>query len=186
MGHPGIGAGEARATVDRGIRPARAYSWMLMESSFAVPLADRWFEDYVPGLVARYGSALVTEADIVRFAETFDPHDMHADPVGAVDGPFGGLIASGWHTTAVMMRIMVDHYLNQRTSLSSPGVDALRWRLPVRAGDVLSARFTVVSARISASKPDRGLVHTRIEVFNQHEEIVMSQVMMNLILRRPS
>ena len=155
-----------------------------MNDPFEVPLADRYLEDYLPGLVAEYGAELVSEESIVAFAAAFDPHLMHLDPAAALAGPFGGLIASGWHTTAVMMRIMVDNYLNERTSLGSPGVNELRWHLPVRAGDILSARFTVVSARVSASRPDRGLVHTRIEVSNQSRELVMSQVMMNLILRR--
>jgi acyl dehydratase len=142
-----------------------------MDDFFPVPLADRYLEDYTVGIVAEYGPVPVSGESIVEFAAAFDPHLMH-------------LIASGWHTTAVMMRIMVDNYLNERTSLGSPGVDDLRWHLPVRAGDELSARFTVLSARVSASKPDRGLVHTRIEVLNQREELVMSQVMMNLIRRR--
>jgi acyl dehydratase len=155
-----------------------------MNTSFTVPLADRYFEDYQPGIVVESGAVPVSEESIVAFAAAFDPHQMHVDPVAALAGPFGGLIASGWHTTAVMMRIMVDTYLNERTSLGSPGVDELRWRLPVRSGDILSARFTVLSARVSASKPDRGLVHTRIELHNQAGELVMSQVMMNLIRRR--
>lgn len=155
-----------------------------MNTSFTVPLADRHFEDYRPGIAAEYGAVLVSEESIIEFAAAFDPHAMHLDPAAAVAGPFGGLIASGWHTTAVMMRIMVDNYLNERTSLGSPGVDELRWRLPVRSGDILSARFTVLSARASASKPDRGLVHTRIEMHNQAGDLVMSQVMMNLIRRR--
>jgi acyl dehydratase len=155
-----------------------------MTAHFTVPLADRHFEDYAPGIVAEYGAELVSEARIVAFAAEFDPHRMHLDPVAALEGPFGGLIASGWHTTAVMMRIMVDNYLNERTSLGSPGVDELRWHLPVRAGDILSARFTVISARRSGSKPDRGLVHTRIEVSTQAGALVMSQVMMNLIRSR--
>ena len=155
-----------------------------MNTSFTVPLADRHFEDYRPGIVVESGHVPVSEESIVAFAADFDPHQMHLDPVAALAGPFGGLIASGWHTTAVMMRIMVDTYLNERTSLGSPGVDELRWRLPVRSGDILSARFTVLSARVSASKPDRGLVHTRIELHNQAGELVMSQVMMNLIRRR--
>jgi acyl dehydratase len=155
-----------------------------MDDFFPVPLADRYLEDYTVGIVAEYGPVPVSGESIVEFAAAFDPHLMHLDPVAALAGPFGGLIASGWHTTAVMMRIMVDNYLNERTSLGSPGVDDLRWHLPVRAGDELSARFTVLSARVSASKPDRGLVHTRIEVLNQREELVMSQVMMNLIRRR--
>jgi len=155
-----------------------------MDDFLAVPLADRYFEDYQPGVVAEYGAIEVSESSIVAFAAAFDPHLMHVDPVAALAGPFGGLIASGWHTTAVMMRIMVDNYLNERTSLGSPGVDELRWHRPVRAGDILTARFTVRSARPSVSKPDRGLVHTVIEVRNQAGELVMSQVMMNLILRR--
>ena len=155
-----------------------------MNTSFTVPLADRHFEDYRPGIVVESGHVPVSEESIVAFAAAFDPHLMHVDPVAALAGPFGGLIASGWHTTALMMRIMVDTYLNERTSLGSPGVDELRWRLPVRSGDILSARFTVLSARVSASKPDRGLVHTRIELHNQAGELVMSQVMMNLIRRR--
>ena len=157
-----------------------------MDDFLAVPLVERYFEDYAPGVVAEYGAEPVSEESIVAFAAAFDPHLMHVDPVAALAGPFGGLIASGWHTTAVMMRIMVDNYLNERTSLGSPGVDDLRWLRPVRAGDILSARFTVLSARASASKPDRGLVRTRIEVNNQAGEPVMSQVMMNLILRRGS
>jgi acyl dehydratase len=155
-----------------------------MNLPFSVPLADRFFEDYEVGLVAEYGAYEVTEAEIVRFAVAFDPHVMHTDAAGSIDGPFGGLIASGWHTTAMMMRIMVDNFLNERNSLGSPGVDDLRWHKPVRPGDVISARFTVVAARASASKPDRGLTHTRIELMNQTGDVVMSQVMLNLIRKR--
>jgi acyl dehydratase len=155
-----------------------------MNTSFSVPPADRFFEDYEVGLVAEYGSYEVTEAEVVRFAVAFDPHVMHTDAAGASNGPFGGLIASGWHTTAMMMRIMVDNFLSERNSLGSPGVEDLSWHKPVRPGDTLSARFSVVAARASASKPDRGLTHTRIELMNQTGEIVMSQVMLNFIRRR--
>jgi acyl dehydratase len=155
-----------------------------MTTTLTVPLADRYFEDYVVGAVAEHGSYAVTEDEVVRFAEAFDPHLMHTDTEASLTGPFGGLIASGWHTTAIMMRIMVDNFLNERNSLGSPGVDDLRWHIPVRPGDVLSARFTVVAARASVSKPDRGLTHTRIELMNQTGEIVMSQVMLNLIRKR--
>ena len=148
-----------------------------------VPLADRTLDAYVPGLVETHGPLEVTESEIVAFASSFDPHDMHVDLEAASRGQFGGLIASGWHTTALMMRLMVGGFLNQRASVASPGVDELRWLLPVRPGDLLRARFTVLSSRVSASKPDRGLVRTRIEVLNQRDEVVMSQVMMNLILR---
>jgi acyl dehydratase len=155
-----------------------------MNPPFTVPLAARYFEDYEVGLVAEYGAYEVTEDEVVRFADSFDPHVMHTDAAGSLDGPFGGLIASGWHTTAMMMRIMVDNFLNEANSLGSPGVDDLRWIKPVRPGDVLSARFTVVAARASASKPDRGLTHTRIELMKQTGEIVMTQVMLNLIRKR--
>jgi len=152
-----------------------------MDNYFALPLADRFFEDYPVGLIAEYGSSVASEESIVAFAKAFDPHLMHTDPVAALAGPFGGLIASGWHTTAMMMRIMVDNYLNERTSLGSPGVDDLRWHRPVRAGDTLSAQFTVIAARRSVSKPDRGLLHTRIELMNQDRDLVMSQTMLNLV-----
>jgi acyl dehydratase len=157
-----------------------------MNTPFSVSLADRFFEDYEVGLVAEYGAYEVAEEEVVRFAVAFDPHVMHTDAAGSLNGPFGGLIASGWHTTAMMMRIMVDNFLNEANSLGSPGVDDLRWIKPVRPGDVLSARFTVVAARASASKTDRGLTHTRIELMNQTGEIVMSQVMLNLIRKRPA
>ncbi|GAB2454525.1 acyl dehydratase [Conyzicola lurida] len=155
-----------------------------MTTDFLPPLHERHFEDYPVGLVAEFGPARVSDAEIVAFATAFDPHAMHTDAEAARSGPFGGLIASGWHTTAVMMKLMVDNFLNERTSLGSPGVDELRFPLPVRAGDELTARFTVVAARPSASKPDRGLLHTRIELSNQRGEVVMTQVMMNLVRRR--
>jgi acyl dehydratase len=153
-------------------------------SDFERPLADRFFEDYTPGVSVRCGSEKVTEADVLRFAREFDPQTIHTDPEAAVDGPFGGLIASGWHTAALMMRIYATSFLNEAVSLASPGVDELRWTRPVRPGDVLSAQFTVLEARPSRTKPDRGIVRTRAEVFNQDDELVLSLVAMNLLRRR--
>lgn len=164
--------------------PSGAMSSTTGTTPFTTPLSDRHFEDYVPGTGGTYGPVVVTEEAITAFARAFDPQQMHTDAHAARSGPFGGLIASGWHTTAVMMRLMADNYLNQWTSLASPGVDELRWLRPVRPGDALSARFTVLTARPSRSKPDRGLVTTRIEVGNQDGDVVMSQVMLNLIRRR--
>ena len=155
-----------------------------MDEFFPLPLTQRYFEDYPVGLVAHYGPAHVTADDIVRFATAFDPHAVHVDADAAADGPFGGLIASGWHTTAIMMRLMVDNYLNERTSLGSPGVDTLRFLVPVRPGDELTARFEVASARPSASRPDRGILHTNIELRNQSGELVMTQTMINLVRAR--
>ncbi|MBO1334423.1 MaoC family dehydratase [Streptomyces sp. VRA16 Mangrove soil] len=151
---------------------------------FNTPVEKRYFEDYVPGESHRYGSITVTEADILRFAAEFDPQSIHTDPVAAEQGPFEGLIASGWHTASVMMRLYADHYVSSIASLASPGIDELRWTRPVRPGDSLSIRTTVRAARPSRSKPDRGLVHTAVEVLNQRDETVLTLTAMNLLRRR--
>ena len=157
----------------------------LSDADFAVPAEDRWFEDYVPAAVYVYGSITVTEEEILRFADEFDPQRIHTDPEGARQGPYGGLIASGWHTCGIMMRLYADHYLSKVAGLASPGIDELRWVRPVRPGDTLSLRTTVRSARVSRTKPDRGLVHTGIEVLDQHGEPVLTMTAMNILLRRP-
>jgi acyl dehydratase len=156
----------------------------LSETDFPVPVEDRCFEDYVPGAVYLYGSITVTEEDILRFAGEFDPQFIHTDPEAALRGPYQGLIASGWHTCALMMRMYADHYISRTASLASPGVDELRWVRPVRPGDSLSLRTTVREARVSRSKPDRGLVHTGIEVLNQHGEPVLTMTAVNFLRRR--
>lgn len=155
-------------------------------TEFAVPVADRYFEDYVPGAVFEYGQIPVTETEIVEFARRFDPQYIHVDLERAVQGPFGGLIASGWHTASMMMRLIVDNFLPQSASLGSPGIDELRWLRPVRPGDVLSIRLTVLEAMRSRSKPNRGVVRTLCEVLNQDRAVVMSLKAMNIIAsRRP-
>ncbi|MGW0686156.1 MaoC family dehydratase [Streptomyces sp. NPDC002754] len=151
---------------------------------FNTPAEKRYFEDYVPGSTYTFGSITVTEQAILRFAGEFDPQDIHTDPEAAGTGPFGGLIASGWHTASVMMRLYADHYVSKVASLASPGIDELRWPRPVRPGDSLSIRATVRAARPSRTKHDRGLVHTDVEVLNQHGETVLTLTAMNLLLRR--
>jgi acyl dehydratase len=148
-------------------------------------VTDRYFEDYVPGVTHDCGSVAVTEAEIVEFARRYDPQDFHADPAAAAGGPFGGLIASGWHTASLMMRLYADHYLSAVSSLGSPGVDELRWPRPVRPGTVLRLRATVAEARRSRSKPDRGLVRTRVELVDDGGETVFSASLLNFILVRP-
>jgi len=147
----------------------------------AVSSADRHFEDYVPGMTDTLGPIAMTEAAIVEFAKRYDPQAIHMDAVSAAAGPFGGLIASGWHTVCAVMRELVDKYLAAGAALASPGIDELRWQKPVRPGDSLHVRVTVVGANRSRSKPDRGLVRTSIEAINQHGEVVMSMTAMNLI-----
>ena len=145
---------------------------------------DRHFEDYVPGSVFEYGEVTVSEAEIIEFARRFDPQAMHVDPSAAARGRFDGLIASGWHTAAMVMRLLVDNFLPGRASLASPGIDELRWLRPVRPGDVLHIRVSVLEATRSRSKPDRGIVHTLVEVLNQDAVVVMSMKPMNIIACR--
>jgi acyl dehydratase len=156
----------------------------LSTSDFRVPREDRYLEDYLQGAVYEYGYLTVTEAEILEFARRFDPQPIHTDPGFAATGPFGGLIASGWHTASMMMRLFADHYLSRVASLASPGIDELRWPAPVRPGDQLRLRATIVEARPSRSKPDRGLVRTRGELINQDDRVVLDLVAMNLIGRR--
>ena len=144
----------------------------------------RHFEDYVPGSVFEYGEVTVSEAEIIEFARRFDPQAMHVDPVAAARGRFDGLIASGWHTAAMVMRLLVDNFLPGRASLASPGIDELRWLRPVRPGDVLHIRVSVLEATRSRSKPDRGIVRTLVEVLNQDAVVVMSMKPMNIIACR--
>ncbi|GLZ29243.1 enoyl-CoA hydratase [Lentzea sp. NBRC 105346] len=153
-------------------------------SDFSVPIDDRYFEDYVPGAKYEFGSVKVDEQRIIEFAEEFDPQSFHVDAEAAATGPFGGLIASGWHTTALMMRLFADHYLSKNASLGGPGVDELRWLAPVRPGDVLGLRVTVLETRRSESKPDRGLVRTLAEMVNQDDVVVLRLTVLNFLKTR--
>jgi len=152
---------------------------------FAHPIDDRYFDDYVAGDIHDLGSILVEQDEVISFAKRFDPQSFHTDPEKAKDSPFGGLIASGWHTCSLMTRVYVENYLTQVASLASPGLDEIRWLRPVRPGDTLSVRVTVEKAVASRSKPDRGIVTSFVEVFNQTGEPVMTVRCMNMIGRRP-
>ena len=154
-------------------------------SDIAVPVEHRFFEDYVPGTVAEYGEIPVDEAEIIYFARCFDPQAMHVDPEAAARGRFGGLIASGWHTAAMMMRLFADNFLSPASSIASPGIDELRWLKPVRPGDVLRLRVTIIDARTSRTKPDQGIVRSLVEVLNQNGEVVMSLRPTSFIRVRP-
>jgi acyl dehydratase len=148
-------------------------------------MEDRYFEDYVPGSTFEYGSVKLTESEIIEFATKFDPQPFHVDPAAAATGPFGGLIASGWHTASLMMRMLADGYLSKVASLGSPGIDELRWLKPVRPGDVLRLRVSVLDSRVSKSKPDRGLVRSLIEVLGADDDVVFRATALNFLLRRP-
>ncbi len=146
---------------------------------------ERYFEDYVVGTSTEHGSVVVDEAEVLDFGRRFDPQPFHVDRDAAAAGPFGGLIASGWHTCALMMRLLAQQYLSPVSSLGSPGIDELRWLLPVRPGDQLTLRTTVEDARLSRSKPDRGIVRTRVELVNRAGDVVLRLSAMNLIRSRP-
>jgi len=161
-------------------------STTLSSDDFRVPIDDRYFEDYRPAAVYEYGYLTVTEAEILEFARRFDPQPIHIDPGFAAAGPFGGLIASGWHTASMMMRLFADHYLSRVASLASPGIDELRWPYPVRPGDTLRVRATVVESRRSLSKPDRGIIKTLAEAVNQDGRTVMRLTAINFLRVRPA
>ena len=156
----------------------------MTSSTFTVPVEKRYFENYVAGSVYEFGSIAVEQEEVISFAQRFDPQVFHTDPELAKKTIFGGLIASGWHTAGLMMRLFVDHYLSKAASLGSPGVDELRWTKPVRPGDELAIRVTVQEVKRSRSKPDRGIVHSFIEVMNQNREVVMSIKAVNFFFCR--
>jgi len=155
-----------------------------MVDSFIVPIDRRYLEDYAPGSTYEFGSLTVTEDEIIRFAEQFDPQAFHLDPDVARKSVFGGIIASGWHTAALAMRLLVDHFISHAAALGSPGSDELRWLKPVRPGDTLSLRVTVLDARRLESKSDRGIVRSFVEVLNQDREVVMTRIAFSILLSR--
>ena len=152
--------------------------------SAEIPTEERWFEDYPPGAVFTSREITVGEAEILEFARRYDPQPMHTDPAAARQGRFGGLIASGWHTAALTMRLVVESFLSKRASLASPGIDELRWLLPVRSGDRLHIRVSVVEARRSRSNSMQGVVRSFVEVINQQGETVMTMRPVNFLACR--
>jgi acyl dehydratase len=148
------------------------------------PAADRRFEDYPVGAVFDIGTFVLSENEIVAFAARYDPQAMHTDRGRAAQGPFGEVIASGWHTIAALMRLIVENFLPEN-GLASPGVDELRWLLPVRPGETLRAQVTVTEARRSRSRPDRGLVTSFVEVLNLAGDPVLTMRPMNFVRCRP-
>ena len=135
----------------------------------------RHFEDFTPGEVIDLGSTVVDEAEMLAFSRRFDPQPFHVDPVAAVATPFGGLIASGWFSGSLFMRLYVDAVLADSTSQGSPGLTELRWLAPVRAGDVLSGRHTVLGAPPSATRPGRGTVLLRGELLRRGEPVLRTE-----------
>jgi len=137
-------------------------------------MAKRYFEDFHVGQVIEMGPRTVSREEIIRFAEKFDPQPFHIDETAAKATMFGGLIASGWHTMSMCMRMMVDGFISESASLGSAGIDELRWLKPVRPGDSLSLTMEVTETLPSKSKPDRGTVKSSYRMRNQKGELVMT------------
>ena len=145
-----------------------------------------WFEDFTPGWTFENGPRTLTASEIIAFAREWDPQAYHTDEARARESPYGGLIASGWQTAGVAMRLMCDGYLLETSCVGSPGIDELRFLKPVRPGDALRFRSTVVDATPSRTKPNRGTVTFRWEIVNQHGEAALSMLGKQLFLRRPA
>jgi acyl dehydratase len=143
-----------------------------------------YWEDFPVGKVREFGGVTLTAEEIIAFARQFDPQPFHLSEEGAKHSLFGGLVASGWHTCALAMRMMCDAYLLEAASLGSPGLENIRWLKPVRPGDTLHVRSVVLEARPLDSKPHVGLLRTRWEMLNQNNEEVMQMEGYGMFLRR--
>lgn len=147
-----------------------------------------YFEDLVVGTVSKSGAKLVTREEVIDFATQYDPQPFHLDDEAAAQTYFGRLSASGWHTAAMTMRLMVDHWKeHQVASLGSPGIDELRWIKPVYPGDTIHVEQHMLEKRQSASRPEMGITKTRWSVYNQHGELVMTMIALGLVeVREPA
>ena len=148
--------------------------------------APRYWDDYEVGQKFDLGSTSFTADEIVDFARHYDPQSFHVDADAARQSMFGGLIASGWHVTAKLMRLFVDNYVDQRTALGSPGVDEVRWLKPVRPGDTLTAWVECAGKVPSRSRPEMGIIHEQWQATNQKGELVMTLKGTNMVRRRPA
>jgi len=133
---------------------------------------DEYYEDVEVGATREFGAYEVTSEEIISFAEQYDPQPFHTDPESARNSMFGGLVASGWHTAAMTMRMLVDHYLSKSGAMGSPGLEGLRWTTPVRPGDVLSVETEVTGKETWDDQ--RGVVHTSLTTSNDDGEAVMT------------
>lgn len=157
-----------------------------MSTSTSTSSAEWHFEDFFAGQEIDLGTRAVTEEEIVEFATRFDPQPFHVDREAAAQSIYGGVIASGWHTCSMMMRMVVDGVMAKSSSMGSPGLDGVRWLAPVRAGDTLNVRYRTTQVKASNSKPDRGVVWSKWVAINQHGETVCTVEGMGMFARRPA
>lgn len=145
----------------------------------------RYFEDFAVGDVYDLGTTSVTQDEIIAYAKQFDPQPFHTDPERAKDSAFGTLVASGSHTMALFLRLMVDNLLNDSISLGSPGLDEVRWLRPVHPDESLRASFTVLEVNSSKSRPGMGIVRSHCQLINASGEAVLSFKGIQFLGRRP-
>lgn len=149
-------------------------------------MSFRYFEDFTPGELIQLGSRRVSEAEIIDFARQFDPQAFHIDREAGEQSIFGGLIASGWHSCGLLMRLMVDNLLRESASMGSPGIDEIRWLVPVRPDDELTGSYRVLEVKPSTSKPDRGVVFCETALANGAGKTVMTMRSRGIFGRRPA
>jgi acyl dehydratase len=172
----------------RGMRQIRCIDTQISSTSgihLRQSMNPRFYEDYAVGELVEATGVTLTEAELIHFALAYDPQPFHTDTLAAKESIYGGLIASGWQVAVVAFKMLVQAGLVGTASLGSPGIEQLRWLKPVRPGDTIYARAKITAARLSQSKPDRGLVTIEWWVENQHREIVSTFVSTQLVRRRP-
>ncbi len=149
------------------------------------PCTPQWFEDFQTGQVFATGGMTLSESQILDFAQRFDPQFFHMDVPRAAQSPYGGLIASGFHTLALSFRLFIDTGINRNSGLGGPGIDELRWLKPVRPGDTITCLIETQEVRSSSKHADRGYVTWKFHVFNQRQEAVMTYLIPGIVARRP-
>jgi acyl dehydratase len=149
-----------------------------------VPVSRLHWEDFSPGRVFEHGPRRITREEIVGFAAEFDPQPMHLDEAAARETLLGGLSASGWHACCILMKMCTESFVLNSASMGAPGVEEVRWLIPIRPGDALMLRATVVETRASSSRPDMGFVRFMFELLNQTGEQAMTLTTSLMIGRR--
>ncbi len=146
---------------------------------------DKYLEDYEVGRTYELGEFTLTEEEIIEFAEKYDPRPVHIDTEAAQVSQFGSVIASGYHVISMAMRLLVEHFISDKSGIASPGLDEIRFHAPTRPGDRLRVRVKVTGVEVSKTKPDRGIVRDLVELHNQHDELVLSYRSMGMYYRAP-
>ena len=151
-----------------------------------MPAYDMYYEDFQPGHVHESAGVTITRTMILDFARLYDPQPFHLDEIAAGESHFGGLIASGWQVAVLSFRMFAQSGILAPGAMGSPGLDKLRWHLPVRPGDTIRMRSEVLSARTSKTRDDRGYADLKMDVLNQKDEVVMSYLVTEILKRRPA